>query len=157
MRTWVLILILITGFTQLNGSREQHEINLAKIGQAYTEKLAEIKEYNRRNDIINAIILVESNNDPLAFNLREEAAGCLQIRPIMVREVNRLVGYEKYKYEDRWDKEKSIAMFIDYQNKVNPEWDAKIAARKWNGGYYGDLKPSTIPYWYKVKMKLCQV
>ena len=44
---------------------------------------------------------VESGNDTLAYNAKENAAGCLQIRPIMVREVNRLLGKDSFKLKDR--------------------------------------------------------
>lgn len=111
-------------------------------------------EVERRYILINAIMTVESNHNELAFNASESAAGVLQIRPIMVREVNRLLGYKKYSYRDRWNAEKSIKMFTDFTNATNPEWDFEIAARKWNGGYYGDRKLSTKKYWKNVQKVL---
>ena len=61
--------------------------------------------------LLNAVMAVESNFDTLAYNSKEDAAGVLQIRPIMVREVNRLLGEDKYTLKDRWSKAKSIEMF----------------------------------------------
>lgn len=101
--------------------------------------------------LVDAIIHVESRGKVFAYNRSEGAAGVMQIRPIMVREANRLVGYKKYKYSDRWDKDKSIAMFLDVQLHANPEWDFEKACRLWNGGYGWQYKPSTIIYWNKVK------
>ena len=61
--------------------------------------------------LLNAVMAVESNFDTMAYNSKENAAGVLQIRPIMVREVNRLLGEDKYTLKDRWNKAKSIEMF----------------------------------------------
>ena len=41
--------------------------------------------------LVNALILVESNGNSRAYNKKERACGCLQIRPIMLREVNRIL------------------------------------------------------------------
>ncbi len=104
-------------------------------------------------NLIDAIIYVESRGDVKAYNAKENAVGCLQIRPIMLREVNRLLGYNKYKLEDRWNKAKSIEMFnIIKQHTTNPT-NEKLA-RNWNGGWNGYKKQSTLKYWQKVKEQL---
>ena len=54
-----------------------------------------------QDPLIAAIIQVESGGDTLAYNAKEDAVGCLQIRPIMVREVNRLVGKDSFTLDDR--------------------------------------------------------
>ena len=41
-------------------------------------------------DVIYAIEEVESNRDPYAINTQENALGCLQIRPIMIADYNRI-------------------------------------------------------------------
>jgi len=106
-----------------------------------------------KNNLIDAIIYVESRGDTLAHNISEDAVGCLQIRPIMLREVNRLLGFQKYKLNDRWNKTKSIEMFnVIKDNTINPT-NEKLA-RNWNGGPNGYKKPSTIKYWNKVKQHL---
>lgn len=103
--------------------------------------------------LIDAIIHVESRGDSTAYNKREDAVGVLQIRPIMLREVNRLLGYDKYNLEDRWSKAKSIEMFeVIREHTTNPT-DEKLA-RNWNGGWNGYKKPSTLKYWNKVKEQL---
>ena len=69
--------------------------------------------------LIDAIMYVESRGDSMAYNRGEDAVGVLQIRPIMLREVNRLLGYDRYNLKDRWSKAKSIEMFeIIRQNIV---------------------------------------
>ncbi len=106
-----------------------------------------------KNNLIDAIIYVESRGDVNAYNAKENAVGCLQIRPIMLREVNRLLGYNKYKLADRWNKQKSIQMFnVIKEHTTNPT-DEKLA-RNWNGGWNGYKKQSTLKYWQKVKEQL---
>ena len=100
--------------------------------------------------LIAAIIQVESGGDTLAYNSKEDAVGCLQIRPIMVREVNRLVGKDSFTLGDRWSKVKSIQMFNILRSHLKGASDEQIA-RVWNGGYNGHKKQSTIKYWVKVK------
>jgi len=103
--------------------------------------------------LIAAIIQVESGGDTLAYNLKEDAVGCLQIRPIMVREVNRLLGKDSFTLSDRWSKVKSIQMFNILRSHLKGASDEKIA-RVWNGGYTGHKKQSTIKYWQKVRNKI---
>ena len=104
-------------------------------------------------NLIDAIIYVESRGDINAHNIKEDAVGCLQIRPIMLREVNRLLGYNKYKLADRWNKEKSIEMFNVIKEHTKNPTNEKLA-RNWNGGWNGYKKQSTLKYWYKVKKQL---
>ena len=104
-------------------------------------------------NLIDAIIYVESRGDINAHNIKEDAVGCLQIRPIMLREVNRLLGYNKYKLADRWNKEKSIEMFNVIKEHTKNPTNEKLA-RNWNGGWNGYKKQSTLKYWYKVKAQL---
>ena len=104
-------------------------------------------------NLIEAIIYVESRGDIKAHNISEDAVGCLQIRPIMLREVNRLLGYNKYKLADRWNKAKSIEMFNVIKDHTTNPTNEKLA-RNWNGGWNGYKKQSTLKYWYKVKKQL---
>jgi soluble lytic murein transglycosylase-like protein len=103
--------------------------------------------------LIAAIIQVESGGDTLAYNSKEDAVGCLQIRPIMVREVNRLLGKDSFTLSDRWSKVKSIQMFNILRSNIKEATNEKIA-RVWNGGYTGHKKQSTIKYWQKVRNNL---
>lgn len=109
------------------------------------------KEIRKRIAIIKAIEWVESRHNTYAHNKGEDARGVLQIRSIMVKEVNQL-GH-LYTHQDAWDYNKSISMFTKYQNKFNPTWDAELAAKKWNGGREGEKKLSTQEYWERVEVK----
>jgi len=100
--------------------------------------------------LLNAVMAVESNFDTMAYNEKENAVGVLQIRPIMVREVNRLLGEDKYTLKDRWNKTKSIEMFNVIRSHLKGATDEQIA-RTWNGGYNGKNIPETLQYWNKVK------
>ena len=105
------------------------------------------------DNLIAAVIHVESRGDINAHNVGEDAVGVLQIRPIMVQEVNRVLGFDKYTLQDRWDKQKSIEMFnVIRENTPNPT-NEKVA-RNWNGGPNGYKKKSTLKYWQKVKNQL---
>ena len=106
-----------------------------------------------QDSLIDAIIHVESRGDSMAYNAGEDAVGVLQIRPIMMREVNRLLQENKYTLADRWSKSKSIEMFnVIKQHTTNPT--NEILARNWNGGWNGYKKKSTLKYWNKVKTQL---
>jgi len=99
-----------------------------------------------------AIAIVESNLNPNAFNPKENAAGIVQIRPILVKDVNRISG-KKYTLEDRFSVRKSYEMFCIYLTYYKPK-TYEQAARMWNGGPKGHLKKSTLKYWKKVKKYL---
>ena len=109
------------------------------------------------DNLINALIQIESSGNDNAYTASEDAVGCLQIRRTMVKDVNRILkrqGSEKrYEFKDRWNIQKSIEMFNiyrDYYNLITPE----EIARCWNGGPKGIYKPATIAYWNKVKNHL---
>jgi soluble lytic murein transglycosylase-like protein len=87
--------------------------------------------------VILAIAQVESRGNAKAVSKNGLYVGYLQIAQILVRECNRIVGYKKFTYADRYDKQKSIDMFITYQERYNPEGNMEKAIRLWNSG---DLK-----------------
>ncbi|MFW6243394.1 MAG: hypothetical protein ACOC2W_04475 [bacterium] len=149
-----LILLLMFIFISVNGKNlnVDNKFNLTYIQQPNINKNELLEQ--KLDTIITVISYVETNNDSTGFNPDENAAGLLQIRPIMVDEVNQILGFEKYKYVDRWSKQKSIEMFKIYQKFVNPNFDEELAARYWNGGRTGNIKSSTDRYvklYYKHK------
>lgn len=102
--------------------------------------------------LVKAIIEVESGGRVGAIGEAGEL-GILQIRPIMVDEVNRITG-KGFRLSDRRDPDKSLEMFWDYTthwNAVKGDDSYEGMARRWNGGPTGHTKPSTLPYWEKVK------
>ena len=113
-------------------------------------------------DLVSALILVESRGNDSAIGDRHlvgnEAVGALQIRPIMVREVNRILKIQKsdkrYKLKDRFDREKTIEMFMIWKNFHHKDSDFEKIARNWNGGPSGYKKSRTEKYWIKVQKEL---
>lgn len=100
-----------------------------------------------RHYLISAIEYVESRGDIKAYNKKEHAAGCLQIRPIMLKEVNRVSG-KNYTLQDRYDRDKSYEMFYIIMDKYNPDYDLRIACRVWNGR--GNSGKGSESYYQKV-------
>ncbi len=109
-------------------------------------------------DLVKALIQIESSGRDHAHNISEDVVGCLQIRPIMVREVNRILrkqgGTFRFKLEDRWDRDKSLEIFHVWREYHHPNSTDEIIARNWNGGPKGYKKESTLQYWIKVKNRL---
>jgi len=115
-------------------------------------------KYQTCNDLIEALIYVESNGRDSIVNPTSGATGCLQLLPIMVKEVNRILkkvgSTYRYTLEDRFSREKSIQMFRIWRLYHHANHSYEIVARNWNGGPNGYLMPATISYWGKVKKHL---
>ena len=120
----------------------------------------QIWDFNLSNNtvhLLSAIIHVESSNNDSAYNISEDAVGCLQIRKCMVDDVNRILRRQKsdlrFSYDDRWLRDKSIKIF-DIYCKHYGLTTAEEIARCWNGGPRGMNKPLTATYWRKVQENL---
>lgn len=154
------VFYLIFGFVSKTTITDTIELPI----EERTEYLEEIEVLERleRYELIRALIEVESNGRVNALgdlHLGEPSIGVLQIRKVMVDDINRILKMKKsplrYTYNDRYDKYKSVEMFyiyIDHYHKG--EDDYEILARSWNGGPYGYKKPSTLKYWTKVSNEL---
>tara|TARA_R110000803_G_scaffold49809_3_gene103604 strand:- start:1647 stop:2141 length:495 start_codon:yes stop_codon:yes gene_type:complete len=138
---------------------------------SYEETIVEVKRKDIQldsptpTDLIDALILVESRGNDSAIGDRHlvgnEAVGALQIRPIMVREVNRILKLQgkiqRFKLKDRFDRQKSINMFIVWKKWHHPNSDLEKIARNWNGGPRGYQYERTFKYWLKVQKELNNV
>lgn len=82
---------------------------------------------------VQALIFVESEGKPNAVGKTNDV-GILQITPIYVREVNRILGEERYTLEDRVDVDKSLEMFAILQEYHNPDRDIDRAIHLHNPG-----------------------
>ena len=113
-----------------------------------------------------AIAVVESGNDPQAYNEKEDAAGLYQLRPIYVRDVNRIdrlnhpeLKSPQFTLEDRFSITQSAYMVRVYlrhwggRERLSPsseaDWITKLA-RIHNGGPHGHKKDSTVGYGARV-------
>ncbi len=106
---------------------------------------------------LTALEQIESGGDTKAVGDGGKAIGILQIWPIYVKDVNRILGVEKFTLFDRWDAVKSRDMVRIYLNHYASE--ARLGrtptyedmARIHNGGPNGYKKDCTKAYWGKVE------
>lgn len=97
--------------------------------------------------LINAIGMVETRHDTLAYNPEEDAVGYFQIRPIRLRDYNERTG-SNYRMKDLYDYEISERIFLYYASQIGPYNPEKIA-KSWNGS-----GKKTRIYWSKVRKLL---
>ena len=100
--------------------------------------------------LFRSIAMVESRNGEFLNDSTHDAIGIIQIRPVMIDEVNRIIGYKKYTIDDRWDNQKSFEIFKIYQDCYNPNYHIEKGIRMWNGGPTGHKKSATLVYLKKV-------
>jgi hypothetical protein len=98
-------------------------------------------------ELINAIGMVETRYDTLAYNPDEDAVGYFQIRPIRLLDFNKRTG-SKYSMNDMFKYNISEKVFLYYANELGP-WNLERIARDWNGS-----GKNTILYWNQVKKYL---
>lgn len=101
-----------------------------------------------------AICWVESRGDPKAYNREEHAVGIAQIRPIMLADANRIIGYERWDTMDCYNPAQSYKIFRLVVRYYAPRGGPEQWARIWNGGGKGHKRPSTLPYWAKIKARM---
>lgn len=83
--------------------------------------------------MVEALIQVESEGNPYAIGKTRDV-GILQITPIYVREVNRILGAERYTLSHRTEVDKSLEMFEVYQGHHNPSKSIEKAIKLHNPG-----------------------
>ena len=102
--------------------------------------------------VLKGIAYVESKNNPRA--VCGDQVGLLQIRPIMVKDCNRILekrgSAKRYTLRDRYSASKSREMFVLYQSHYNPKGSIERAIRLWNGGNGYSVR-ATQGYYQKVK------
>lgn len=157
-----LLLLTLTASTTSMPPRAERLISVQpKTITTIPTKVPELKIVEQQRDLtplVEALIWVESRGKEDAYCKREDAVGVLQIRPIMVKEVNRilrLIGSSNiYTLEDRWNREKSIEMFNVVASYYHETSSYEKIARCWNGGPKGLQKKQTQKYWRKVQKRL---
>lgn len=155
--------VILLGFMPLfMGMNTTQELEVC-----YEETIIEIKPKTihppvLQDNLIRAIIMVESNGNDSAVGdkhlIGNEAIGALQIRPIMVREVNRILKIQgktnRFNLKDRFDRQQSIRMFMVWKNFHHKDSNNEIIARNWNGGPKGYKIKRTEKYWNKIEKQL---
>ena len=100
--------------------------------EMHHHKINESRQIQLRR-LFRAFCAVESSGNWLSYNESENAGGILQIRPVMINEVNRLQDSVKFELRDRWNIERSYKIFAIKMMAHNPELDIKKACQLWNG------------------------
>ena len=105
-----------------------------------------------------AVCTVESGGNALAIGDGGRAAGVAQIWPITVKDVNRFAG-TKFTLSDRFDVEKSRAIFQLYTEHYAKGRSDEYKARIWNGGpnamkATGKKLVNLNAYWHKIQKHL---
>jgi hypothetical protein len=137
-------------------------ILIASVSLFQSEKTSSPLAYEQiHQELLEAIILVETQGDSTKVGDGGKAVGILQIHPIMVREVNncakKLSIKKKFTYEDRKSKTKSIEMFWIWAKCHHKTSTNEKIARNWNGGPNGYKYNSTKYYWGKVQVELKEI
>lgn len=114
------------------------------------------------DNLIKALIKVESNGNNNSVGDNGKAKGCLQIWNVVVLDVNR-VYRSAYKHDDAFDRELSkviCEMYLKhwgkyYERKTNKKITNEGLARLWNSGpKWFTKKHKTDGYWQKVSKVL---
>jgi|TARA_Y100000389_G_scaffold135781_1_gene133303 hypothetical protein len=157
------VIIISTFAVTLTGSQSINKEDIEVIDNQIVDIIEpEINLINgkidNREELIEAMAFVESGGNPATIgdiNLGTPSVGLLQIRPIMVREVNRILrkqGLDKrFKNSDRKSGDKSIEMFNIWADAYHLNSSYEKMARNWNGGPKGYKKSATAHYWKKVQ------
>jgi hypothetical protein len=156
----VLILMFIPLLLSIGLVGRPFETTLELEVKPIKEMVVEVPQVDE-SELVKALIIVESQGNDSAIgdtHLGEPSVGVLQIRPIMVREVNRILKLKKtevrFKLKDRFDRDKSIEMFTIWKEFHHKDSDLETIARNWNGGPNGYKNNRTLHYWKKVENEL---
>ena len=156
----VLLLSLLPVFISSNSTEVNYEREIEYPIVELDRK--DIPDIITDADLVTALIHVESRGNDSAIGDRHlvgnEAIGALQIRPIMVKEVNRILKIQKsdkrFTLKDRFERDKSIEMFYIWKNYHHKDSEPEVIARNWNGGPKGFKLNRTVKYWNKVEKQL---
>ena len=163
----ILLLKVLSANTVHNCEDPNHQHNNTQtdstlVVDTTSTKVVEVKAKKDSSvQLVEALIQVESRGNASAVgdrHLGKPSIGVLQIRPIMVREVNRILkklkSNKKYKLKDRFSREKSVEMFSIWKDYYHKNSNIERIARCWNGGPLGYKTKATLGYWNKVKNEL---
>ncbi len=109
------------------------------------------------------LIVIESGSNVSAIGDNGRAVGILQIHPVVIADVNRILGKPKYTLSDRRNRAKSeeicrIYLLHHGRGVISREMsltDRLVAlGRIWNGGPEGNKKTSTLRYAEKIRKQI---
>lgn len=113
-------------------------------------------------NLIKAICKVESDFDSHKIGDDGKALGIGQIHKVCIDDVNRILGYKCYSYDDRKNVIKSkqiMRVYLSYygaryEKLTKKKATSTILCRIWNGGPDGYKKTATLAYARKVSKYL---
>lgn len=106
-----------------------------------------------------ALKMAESGCKSDAIGDNGKAVGILQLHKVYVDDANRIIGYKKYSYNDRYDVRKSEEMTRivlthygkHYERKTGKRCTNEVLARIHNRGYSRWYDILGERYWYRVR------
>lgn len=126
---WTATLLLLGGLCYLGVWFEKKKINA--MVEFPEEEVVTNQDSLDWEDFTRALIWVESKGNSKAVGSKDDI-GVLQFTPILIEDVNRILGREVYTLEDRLDSLKSVEMFNIIQDHYNPQHDYHWALKIWN-------------------------
>lgn len=113
------------------------------------------------SNVIDAIIHIESKGNENAISKCGNCVGIMQIKKIVVDDCNEYLKMKKsnkrYTYQDRYNKKKSIEMFLLIQARYNKKNNVEEGIKIWNGGCRYRTNPKLVKQsneYYKKVMKI---
>lgn len=110
-----ILILLVFNYAQAGSGKTNEPEKIT-----FETKIELVETIDYWDCLTKAIIWQESRNIDTIQGATNDV-GIFQITPIYIVEVNRIVGYKKYKLEDRTSREKSMEMFTIMQGHHNPE------------------------------------
>lgn len=108
---------------------------------------------------LDASHIIESDSGKYLISPDGKSMGPLHIQKQAVDDVNRILGYQAFSYDDRMSWEKSCQIFEVYLNyygqryikQTSKQPTAEVYVRMWNGGPDGWKSKSTENHWQKAE------
>ena len=109
-------------------------------------------------ELLAALIAVESGGNDLARG-RHGELGALQVRPCVVKDVNRVVGgnYRWSEMTNRVTATRVARAYLDHwgsPSRLGRKPTDRDLARVWHGGPNGWKRRQTLVYWNRVKARM---
>ena len=109
-------------------------------------------------ELLAALIAVESGGNDLARG-RHGELGALQVRPCVIRDVNRLKGTH-YRWAEMTNRWAALGVFRIYtghycaEDRLGRPATSQDLARVWHGGPNGWKRRKTVAYWKRVQARM---
>ena len=109
-------------------------------------------------ELLAALIAVESGGNDMARGRRGEL-GALQVRPCVVRDVNRIAGTH-YRWAEMTNRWAALGVFRIYtghyctETRLGRPVTNQDLARVWHGGPSGWKRSKTVAYWRRVRARM---